>query len=76
MKKVKVVHNRKNCIGCNSCVELAPQTWVMDEKDGKSSVVGGKEKNGVFVGEIFECDLEANCKAAAACPVKIIKVES
>ena len=75
MKKVKVVHNRKKCIGCNSCIEIAPQCWMMDPKDGKSRLIGSKEKNALFVGETFECDKEANKLAAEACPVKIIKVE-
>lgn len=75
MKKIKVVHNRKKCIGCNSCVEIAPQSWVMDDKDGKSRLVGAKEKSQGFVGEVFECDKRANELAAEACPVKIIRVE-
>lgn len=75
MKKIKVIHQRGNCIGCNSCVEIAPQTWRMDETDGKSVLIGAKVKGDVFVGDVFECDKEANKLAADACPVRIIKVE-
>ena len=79
MKQVKVVHERHGCIGCNSCVNIAPQTWQMDETDGKSRLIGskkkGKGKDSPFVGHIFDCDMEANRRAAAACPTKIIKVQ-
>ncbi|MBU0982028.1 ferredoxin [Patescibacteria group bacterium] len=74
--KPKIVHKRKDCIGCNSCVLLAPQTWQMDTKEGKSRLIGSKEKRGLFVGEIFPIDLEANKKAAKACPMHIIKIEN
>lgn len=75
MKTCKVVHKRKDCIGCNACVMTAPQNWIMGE-DGKSILIGAEEKNGeLFVGEVFECDIEANKEAARACPVNIIKVE-
>jgi len=74
VKKIKIIHDRKKCIGCNSCVELCPQNWMMDQETGRSILIGSKEKRTVFVGEAFECDREANLKAAEACPVKIIKV--
>lgn len=70
----KIIHDRKKCIGCNSCINIAPQTWIMDENDGKARLVGSQEKGLVFVGEITDCDLAANKKAAAACPMKTIKV--
>ncbi|MDP3975877.1 MAG: ferredoxin [bacterium] len=71
---IKVIHHRKKCIGCNSCVAIAPQNWVMDAEEGKSRLIAAREKGGLFVGEIFECDREANEQAARACPMKIIKV--
>jgi len=74
MSPLKIIHQRKNCIGCNSCAAIAPQTWIMDEKDGKANLIGGKQKGNVVVGEIFECDKEINQIAADACPVRIIKV--
>lgn len=77
-KTIKVVHERGRCIGCKSCHTIAPQNWSMDEKDGKANLIGslkkGNSKDAPFVGEIFDCDIAANKKAAAACPVKIIKV--
>lgn len=75
MKKIKVIHQRGDCIGCNSCVNIAPQNWRMDDADGKSVLIGSKKKGEVFVAEAFEFDKEANQLAAEACPVRIIKVE-
>ena len=75
-KGLKVIHFRKNCIGCNSCVTIAPQTWVMDQREGKSRLIGSKLKGKAHVADLLECDLEANKKAAAACPVNIIHVSS
>lgn len=46
----------------------------MDEEDGKSRLIGAQNKKGLFIGNAFECDREANQKAAEACPVNIIKV--
>lgn len=74
MKKLKVIHQRGDCIGCNSCVNIAPQSWRMDDADGKAVLIGAKKKNDLFVGEIFEYDQQANNLAAEACPVRIIKV--
>ena len=32
--KIKITHLRKNCIGCNSCVEYSPENWDISDKDG------------------------------------------
>tara|TARA_Y100000310_G_scaffold329461_1_gene399366 strand:- start:661 stop:897 length:237 start_codon:yes stop_codon:yes gene_type:complete len=72
---VKVAHYRKNCIGCNSCVELDPDHWEMNEEDGKSDLKESKVKKGVYVVEITEFERENSEKAAESCPVNVIKVE-
>ncbi len=70
----KVVHYRDGCIGCNSCVEHAPEHWEMSTKDGKSDLLGAEDKRGTFVKKINEVDKEANVLAAKDCPVSIIHV--
>ncbi|KKP40035.1 MAG: 4fe-4S ferredoxin iron-sulfur binding domaiN-containing protein, ferredoxin [Candidatus Peregrinibacteria bacterium GW2011_GWF2_33_10] len=75
MKKSKIVHDRDNCIGCNACVMIAPQSWVMDEKEGKAFLIGSKKKKNLYVAEIFDCDVDVNKKAESACPMRVIKVE-
>lgn len=74
---VVVTLQRNKCIGCNYCVELAPEQFQMSKKDGKSVLLKSTDKKGFFTLKsnnqlIFEgCD-----KAAKACPVKIITVKS
>ena len=75
-KTITVVHDRDKCIGCRSCVLLAPQNWTILETDGKARLIGSKKKDKVYVGEIFDVDLELNKKAATACPMKIIKISA
>jgi ferredoxin len=55
-------------------VELAPDFWRMSRKDGKSVLLGAEDKKGNWVLKISEADVEANKRAADACPVKIIDV--
>ena len=74
---VVITLQRKKCIGCNYCVELAPEQFQMSKKDGKSVLLRSQDKKGFHTIKskddlIFEdCD-----KAAKACPVKIISVKS
>lgn len=69
----KIIHQREDCIGCNSCVEYACAFWQMKE-DGKSELIGGKKKGSVFVREVSEIEVEENVMAAISCPVGIIRV--
>ena len=70
----KIVHFRKKCIGCNSCVENCPSLWKINEKDGKADLIGAEEKGETFVLNLpIELEKE-NIKAAEDCPVNIIKI--
>lgn len=69
-----ITHQREKCIGCNYCVELAYEFWRMSVKDGKSTLIGGKEKRGFYTLRTDDMAFEDNQKAAEACPVNIIKV--
>lgn len=75
MPKTKITHKQYNCIGCNSCVTIAPQNWEMDKKKGKAKLINGKKKRNIYSGELFDCDIEPNIKAANACPMNCISVE-
>lgn len=74
LKKIKISHYRKNCIGCGACVNIAPQNWEMSKEDGLSCLKGAVDKKTCFTGEIDEIDVEVNKQAEAMCPVNIIKV--
>ncbi len=61
----KIIQYRSKCIGCNSCVEHAPNTWEISE-DGKSTLKNAEKKGGIYRKEID--------KAAADCPMHIIQI--
>jgi len=71
----RITFFRNKCIGCNACVEAAPDRWRVSHKDGRCTLVGGKEKNGVHHAIISDHELENNQMAAANCPVKIIRLD-
>ncbi|MEE9440230.1 MAG: ferredoxin [Saprospiraceae bacterium] len=72
---VRVLYHRIKCIGCNGCVEAAPDRWRVSKKDGRSNLIEGKEKKGMYKAIIALDEYEDNVKAAANCPVNIIQVE-
>ncbi len=70
---VIVTLQRDKCIGCNYCVELAPAHFRMSKKDGKSVLLGSKEKKGFYTVKINDESVFNECdQAQKACPVKII----
>lgn len=75
VSSIKIIHDRVKCIGCNSCVCIAPHTWRMDETEGKALLIDSVRKGKLYIGEIFDMDESANRAAAEACPMRIIKIE-
>lgn len=69
----KIIHQKEDCIGCNSCVEYACAYWKMME-DGKSELIGGVKKGDVYIKEIADIEVEQNEMAAISCPMHIIKI--
>jgi ferredoxin len=47
----------------------------MSKKDGKSNLLGAKEKKGIYILNTHEEELEQNLLAEKHCPVNIIKVK-
>ncbi|EEK15014.1 hypothetical protein CAPGI0001_1468 [Capnocytophaga gingivalis ATCC 33624] len=45
---VIVTLQRDKCIGCNYCVEMAPEQFQMSKKDGKTVLLRSTEKKGLF----------------------------
>jgi ferredoxin len=73
---VVITLQRKKCIGCNYCVELAPDQFQMSKKDGKTVLLHSQDKKGFFtLKSNDELIFEASDNAANACPVKIISVK-
>ncbi|MFA6456169.1 MAG: ferredoxin [Bacteroidota bacterium] len=72
---IRITHFRSKCIGCNACVEVAPNRWRISKKDGKSILLQGTEKKGVVSAIVGDDEYRANTIAARMCPTNIIKVE-
>lgn len=74
-KKYQIQHDKANCIGCGACAAVSPDFWVMNERDGKSDIVGGKKREDDMQElDIDEKDLQANKEAADSCPVNAIHI--
>ena len=71
---IQIVYHRKKCIGCNYCIELAPERWAMNNKDGKSVLLGSRNKKGHFTAEVQDDEYKVNNLIAKVCPVKIIHI--
>ncbi len=70
---VVVTLQRAKCIGCNYCVELAPDHFKMSKKDGKCVLLHSTEKKGFFTIKSHDNSIYESCvKAQKSCPVKII----
>lgn len=72
---IRIFQQRAKCIGCNACVEAAPDRWRISRKDGKCTLVGGVEKKGMYLVLADDEELEANLLAERHCPARIIRVE-
>ncbi len=71
---IRIEQQRNKCIGCFACVEASYSRWRMSRKDGKSTLVGGTENNGIFSVVAGDDEYDDNKKAEKNCPVNIIKV--
>ena len=73
---VIITLQRKKCIGCNYCVEVAPEQFQMSHKDGKSILIDSYERKGFFTLKEANNDIfEKAVQAADLCPAKIISVK-
>jgi ferredoxin len=73
---VVITLQRKKCIGCNYCVEMAPGQFRMSKKDGKSVLLNSVDKKGFHTLKSAENHIfEDTLKAQEACPVNIISTK-
>jgi ferredoxin len=71
---IQIAYQRRKCIGCNYCIELAPERWKMNKKDGRSVLLGARNIKGLYKVEVDEVEYEANKASAKVCPMKIIRI--
>ncbi len=74
--KVKVHHDRDDCISCGNCWTTCPAFFEESPEDGFSQIksayrVGGRLDEGEAPAELAGCVRDA----AEGCPVQIIHVE-
>ncbi|RRN77962.1 ferredoxin [Pseudoxanthomonas sp. SGD-10] len=73
---VVVTLQRNKCIGCNYCVEVAPEFFQMSKKDGKTVLLKSQDNRGFHTFKTSSpLVLETFQQAEKVCPVNIIKVK-
>lgn len=70
----KIIQYRKKCIGCGVCYEQQPELWRMSKKDGKATLLNGKEKKNIFVVNVTDTEAGKAKLVADSCPIRIIKI--
>lgn len=70
---MKIILERKKCIGCGSCAAVCPKFWEMAE-DGLAKLKGGKTNSKTGNDELEVKAVDCNQEAADSCPVQIIKI--
>jgi len=70
---MKIILERKKCIGCGSCAAVCPKFWEMAE-DGLAKLKGGKTNSKTANDELEIKTVDCNQEAADSCPVQIIKI--
>ncbi len=75
MPKVKVVFDRENCIGAQSCSIACPKFWKIAE-DGKANLTGSQKdtQTGKYMLDKEVSDEDAVClrESVGVCPVRVI----
>jgi len=72
-----VTFQRAKCIGCNYCVEAAPDLFRMSQKDGKAVLLKSYEKKGFHTVKLHDYSFyDQAVRAKEACPAKIIHVKT
>ena len=78
MKKVKLIFERKTCIGAFTCMAVSEEIWGMDEnKEDKAKIIlpNVKEKDGVYEVIVEGEELvEKAISSAEVCPVYAIRI--
>lgn len=73
---VVITLQRDKCIGCNYCVEMAPNLFQMSKKDGKTVLLKAIDSKGFHTLKTPDHTIAENGELAVrACPVKIISIK-
>ncbi len=69
---IPIFHRQCECIGCFSCVEIAPETFKINDEGLAELHHKLSEEAPYTISEAFNEDEAALKEAASACPVEII----
>ncbi len=73
---IVITLQRDKCIGCNYCVEVAPNQFQMSKKDGKTVLLKSVNNKGFHTIKSSDYTiLESSELAQKVCPVHIITVK-
>lgn len=77
MPKLKIIYERKGCIGAAACAAIDPENFVMND-DGKADLTNAKQRPDGKWEKIVEVateeDKERIINGAKGCPVEVIEV--
>ena len=68
----RIQYNRKKCIGCGLCASIAPDRWIMNEKDGKAILRHARGKDHMFQSRVPDVSIP---REALECPARAISAE-
>ena len=74
--RIRIIHQKKKCIGCGACAVICPKLFKMTE-DGKASLFGSEvSRDSKTEKEILSTN-EIDCaqQAINVCPVQCIIIE-
>lgn len=70
---MKIIHERKKCIGCGACAVVCPKYWEMAE-DGLAKLKKSKTNSKTGNDELEIKNIDCNKDAAESCPIQIIVI--
>lgn len=70
---MKIVFERKKCIGCGTCAGLCPKHWELNE-GGKAQLKDSQLNPKTGNQELEVAELGCNQEAADSCPVECIYI--
>ena len=75
MVKFKIIHRKKDCIGCGACAAICPDFWEMDN-EGMAHLKGSTVVDENLEREIATEEEKASAQEAIdVCPVNVISLE-
>lgn len=73
MGKIKIIYDKKACIGAGECESVSKGYWHV-ENDGKASLKGAVLKDDKYELILDEADFTKQNMVAKSCPIGAIKI--